>query len=304
MAGPWVRFSIASAELFLGEPRSQRILRQVDSRRDAARGGRARTECLKRVLVVDDERSIRVTRGEFLRDDGDEVSVAESLEQAWEMLAIESFDGVLTDIIMPQFSGVALLKAIKETSLQAQVILMTGEPTVETAAEATRSGAFDYLVKPFSKTLLLETIANAIHRRQDAEAQGSNIDFPTAQADSSSSMIRTVPLPRQPSAAQSLLPSAEADASHDFLSTTIPARGRPATETAMIVGLSWNPEHAVWPFFSSGAGPSRLTESLPRPMPKWRAWTKNSTFHSLALRAGSRGGKSREPGDQSSAYTS
>ncbi len=113
------------------------------------------------ILIVDDEQSIRVTLREFLRDADYEVGVAEDADQAMGMLAEEVFDVVLADIIMPKITGVALLKAIKETSPRVQVILMTGEPTVETASEAVRAGAFDYLSKPVGKEQLLKTVAHA-----------------------------------------------------------------------------------------------------------------------------------------------
>ena len=113
------------------------------------------------ILVVDDEQGIRVSLREFLRDADHEVGVAEDADQAMEMLAEEDFDVVLADIILPRITGVDLLKAIKETSPHVQVILMTGEPTVETASEAVRAGAFDYLSKPIGKEQLLRTVANA-----------------------------------------------------------------------------------------------------------------------------------------------
>lgn len=117
----------------------------------------------KRILVVDDEHSVRNTMKIFLKDAGYEVRTAESLEEAWELLAVHRFDVVLTDIIMPRFTGMHLLKAINETSLHAKIILMTGEPSIETSTEAIRNGAFDYLVKPFGKDQLLETVARAIN---------------------------------------------------------------------------------------------------------------------------------------------
>ena len=77
------------------------------------------------------------------------------------MLSAEDFDVVLADIILPRITGVDLLKAIKQSSPHVQVILMTGEPTVETASEAVRAGAFDYLSKPVGKEQLLKSVANA-----------------------------------------------------------------------------------------------------------------------------------------------
>ncbi|MCP4600331.1 MAG: response regulator [Proteobacteria bacterium] len=113
------------------------------------------------ILVVDDEKSIRITLGVFLREAGYEVSVAQDVDQAIAMLMAKDFDVVLTDVVLPRISGVHLLKTIKETSPHVQVILMTGEPTVETASEAARASAFDYLAKPVSKEQLLKTVANA-----------------------------------------------------------------------------------------------------------------------------------------------
>jgi PAS domain S-box-containing protein len=116
---------------------------------------------MTKILVVDDEKSIRTTLREFLTDEDYEVGLAEDANQAMETLAREEFDVVLVDIIMPRITGVGLLKIIKRTSPQTQVILMTGEPTVETAAEAVRAGAFDYLAKPVTKEQLLKTVGNA-----------------------------------------------------------------------------------------------------------------------------------------------
>ena len=113
------------------------------------------------ILVVDDEQGIRVSLREFLRDADHEVGVAEDADKAMTMLTVEDFDVVVTDIILPRLTGLDLLKAIKEASPHVQVILMTGEPTVETAAEGVREGACDYLAKPIGKEQLLKTVANA-----------------------------------------------------------------------------------------------------------------------------------------------
>ena len=117
---------------------------------------------MAKVLVVDDEKSIRITLREFLRDADYEVGVAEDADEAIRMLAAEDFDIVVTDIIMPRVTGVSLLKSIKEKSPHIQVILMTGEPSVETASEAVRAGPFDYLAKPIRMEQLLTTVANAV----------------------------------------------------------------------------------------------------------------------------------------------
>jgi len=110
---------------------------------------------------VDDERSIRTTLRATLSAAGYDVEVAEDARQAQEILAKGECDVVVSDIVLPGVSGVDLLKAIRRAAPAVQVIMMTGEPTVETAAEAVRAGAADYLTKPFPREAVLRSVANA-----------------------------------------------------------------------------------------------------------------------------------------------
>jgi signal transduction histidine kinase len=114
------------------------------------------------VLIVDDEKSIRITLGEFLRLDGHEVRTAEDADKALALMAQCSFDVVVTDIILPRASGVTLLQQIREQAPDIRVIMMTGEPTVDTAVQAVRAGAHDYLSKPVSKRGLLAAVGQAV----------------------------------------------------------------------------------------------------------------------------------------------
>ena len=130
---------------------------------------------MARVLVVDDERSLRRTFALFLRDDGHEVETAEDVDQALATLeragekagdraegeASSQFDVVVSDIILPRRSGVSLMEAIAERWPDIKVILVTGEPTVETAASAVRSGAYDYISKPVSSSKIRKVVASA-----------------------------------------------------------------------------------------------------------------------------------------------
>ncbi len=118
------------------------------------------------VLVVDDEKSIRLTLRAFLQEEGHVVALAEDAQQAHSLLRKDAFDVVVTDIILPGVSGVDLLKAIRITAPNVQVIMMTGEPTAETAAEAVRAGAHDYLTKPVSKISILRSVAAAVQMKQ------------------------------------------------------------------------------------------------------------------------------------------
>jgi signal transduction histidine kinase/CheY-like chemotaxis protein len=114
------------------------------------------------ILVVDDERSIRTTLKAFLEEDGHCVETAEEAESAMGLLQCTPFDVVLTDIILPKVSGVDLLRRIRELSPQVMVIMMTGEPTLETACESLQLGATDYLQKPVSKSEILKAVRNAL----------------------------------------------------------------------------------------------------------------------------------------------
>ena len=104
-----------------------------------------------RVLIVDDEQSIRTSLGKFAESAGHEVSLAGDAAEALSLLNKEPFDVVVTDIILPRKTGVTLLGEIRELQPDVQVIMITGEPEVGTAAEAVRKGAFDYLSKPVSR---------------------------------------------------------------------------------------------------------------------------------------------------------
>lgn len=121
---------------------------------------------MPKVMIVDDEKSIRITLGEFLKREGYEVITAENAENAIALLQEYDCDMVLTDIIMPRQSGVSLLRHIHNTQPGIQVIMMTGEPTVDTAVEAVRSGARDYLAKPIAKEELLRTVYQAVRYKQ------------------------------------------------------------------------------------------------------------------------------------------
>jgi putative nucleotidyltransferase with HDIG domain len=116
---------------------------------------------MAQVLIVDDERSIRTTLGEFVKEDGHEVFVAESADEALRIGAEHDLDVVVTDIILPRTDGIALLKRVHQVRPDIQVIVITGEPTVDTASEAVRQGAFDYLSKPITGAAIRAAVARA-----------------------------------------------------------------------------------------------------------------------------------------------
>lgn len=114
-----------------------------------------------RVLIVDDEESIRVALTEFIKGDNYVIHTAEDAAEALSLMDEYAFDVIVSDIILPRVNGVALLKMIHERSPDTQVIMLTGDPTVETAAGAVRAGAFDYLTKPISSKALRRVVASA-----------------------------------------------------------------------------------------------------------------------------------------------
>jgi PAS domain S-box-containing protein len=121
---------------------------------------------MTKILIVDDEPSIRSTLSRFLTDAGYEVEVASDVAQAMALLHGRPFDVVVTDIILPRVSGVELLRMIKAEAPQTHVIIMTGEPTAGTAIEAVRAGAYDYLPKPISKDEIRSVVARASYLRE------------------------------------------------------------------------------------------------------------------------------------------
>lgn len=116
---------------------------------------------MSRILVIDDEPSMRITLQAFLEKDGYQVSVANDAISAYEMINFNHYDVVLTDIIMPGMTGIELLTKIRQHSDSVQVIVMTGEPTVGTAVNAVKHGANDYLSKPIDRETLLKTVKQA-----------------------------------------------------------------------------------------------------------------------------------------------
>jgi DNA-binding NtrC family response regulator len=116
-----------------------------------------------KILIVDDEPDIRQLLSEILEDEGYSVSIAESGSEARKRLNEQRPDLILLDIWMPDEDGISLLKDwLKNGYLDCPVIMMSGHATIETAVEATRLGAHDFLEKPLSMAKLLVTVERAL----------------------------------------------------------------------------------------------------------------------------------------------
>ncbi len=126
----------------------------------------------KKILVVDDEPDIRFLLQDILEDEGFDVSVAENAHQASTLKSSLSPNLILLDIWMPEMDGVSLLKQWSEQqSLDCPVVMMSGHGTVETAVEATRFGAYDFVEKPLSTAKLLRTVNAALSKTQALGAE-------------------------------------------------------------------------------------------------------------------------------------
>jgi len=121
----------------------------------------------KYILIVDDEPDIRQVVSEILEDEGYEVTTAENAEEAKELRRKRRPDLILLDIWMPGQDGISLLKDWQESgALNCPVVMMSGHGTIETAVEATRLGAHDFIEKPLSMAKMLLCIENAMRSDQ------------------------------------------------------------------------------------------------------------------------------------------
>ncbi len=127
---------------------------------------RSEDDRLSRILVVDDEESMRELLEIALGKDGHRITLADSGEAATKLIDQNSFDLVISDIKMPDMSGVEVLRHVKETEPGTPVIMVTAYASAETAVEALRLGAYDYLTKPFKVDELKANIRNALEKKQ------------------------------------------------------------------------------------------------------------------------------------------
>ena len=117
------------------------------------------------ILIVDDEENICFTLGRFLRDEGYTVTTVQEFDAAIAKIGECEFDLVFADILLKGHSGIDILKAVNRKNLNCPVIMITGVPTIETASDAVRLGAFDYLPKPVLQDELLKAATAAIRHK-------------------------------------------------------------------------------------------------------------------------------------------
>lgn len=119
---------------------------------------------MKKILIIDDERSIRRALREILEFEEFEVFEAENGQEGLELLKANQYDLVFCDIKMPILDGMEVLEAVKKTEIDTPFIMISGHGTIETAVEAIRKGAFDFIEKPLDLNRILVTLRNAKDR--------------------------------------------------------------------------------------------------------------------------------------------
>jgi DNA-binding NtrC family response regulator len=148
---------------------------------------------MTRLLVVDDEKNLRLVVQKELTRQGHEVETAADGEEAWQALERQDFDVVLCDINMPRLDGIGLLRRMCDRiSNRPEMIMLTGQATVETAIEAMKLGAYDYLTKPYRIAELAALVAQASEKQQlkidnqrlRAQIQRTNQSLPEIVAES------------------------------------------------------------------------------------------------------------------------
>jgi DNA-binding NtrC family response regulator len=148
---------------------------------------------MAKLLVVDDENNLRLVVQKEMSRQGHEVETAENGEVAWEKLEEQDFDVILCDINMPRLDGIGLLRRLRDKSQNPpEVIMLTGQATVESAIEAMKLGAYDYLTKPYRITELAVLVTQAAEKqklkidnqRLRAQLQRTHKDMPDIVAES------------------------------------------------------------------------------------------------------------------------
>ncbi len=190
------------------------------------------------ILVVDDEMGIRELLSEILSDEGHVVETAENAQQAREMRVAGLPDLVLLDIWMPDTDGVTLLKEWQRDGLLTMpVIMMSGHATIDTAVEATRIGALNFLEKPISLQKLLKAVQQGLSRGQEAIRPPTYFNRPVVSSEPAAPLTHTVTVSATtnlaPSTAPTQAPAVPAGPNMFSLSFDLPLReARDAFERA------------------------------------------------------------------------
>lgn len=119
---------------------------------------------MAKILIIDDERSIRNTMKDILEFEKHTISLAENGREGLEMAVSKPFDLIFSDIKMPEMDGMELLQQLKEKEVDVPVVMISGHGSIETAVESIKKGAFDFIEKPIDLNRLLITVRNALDK--------------------------------------------------------------------------------------------------------------------------------------------
>jgi len=121
---------------------------------------------MAKILVIDDEKAIRRSIREILEFEKHQVEEAEEGQMALNMALKNNYDVILSDIKMPKLDGIELLQKLMDSSISSAVIMMSGHGTIETAVDAVKIGAYDFLAKPIDLNRLLVSVRNALEKNE------------------------------------------------------------------------------------------------------------------------------------------
>jgi DNA-binding response OmpR family regulator len=140
------------------------------------------------ILIVDDEKAVRESLEEILKMEDYRVETVASGEEALERINEEEFNLVLLDLKMPGIDGVEVMRQISRYAHDAKVIILTGHGTLESAIEALRLGAEDYMLKPYESAAILDSIGRALSKN----AQKKRKELLIEQLESSLDQLKDV----------------------------------------------------------------------------------------------------------------
>ena len=141
------------------------------------------------ILIVDDEEVVRLSHLRSLQSVNCNARVAEDGTRALQVMEQQPFDVILLDLRMPDLDGMEVLRTIKDRWPDSEVVIITGYPTIESAKEAVRLGAYNYIAKPVGPDEVIKAANDAMNQkrwalhsdRDDREAEGPTVQQPEKQ---------------------------------------------------------------------------------------------------------------------------